>query len=105
MARPPHGTRRRPSPALDPRDPAESGEALRRKIAEAEQPVFPVFEPGSDDLVGFVTRRDLLLAALAGGIPPVRELATRAVILPETARTPALRGAAQPSRRRKKLRW
>jgi putative hemolysin len=67
-------------------DPAEPGEALRQKIAESEQTVFPVFEPASDDLVGFVTRRDLLLAALAGQVPPLRELTTKAVILPETVR-------------------
>lgn len=66
--------------------PFEPADTLRRKIAESDQPVFPIFEPGTDDLAGFVTRRDLLVAALDGRIPPLRELASRAVILPETVR-------------------
>lgn len=66
--------------------PDEPLEQLRRKIARSEQPAFPVAGPGSDELLGFVTRRDLLLAALEGRPVSPRDLAKPATLVPETAK-------------------
>lgn len=67
-------------------EPDESAESLRRKIGESDQPVFPLVAPRTDDLLGFVHRRDLLLAALGGGLPSLRDLASPAAIVPESVR-------------------
>lgn len=66
--------------------PDEPLDSLRRKIAESDQPAFPVQRFGSDDLLGFVTRRDLLVAALSGERVSLPALWRPVPIVPETLR-------------------
>lgn len=66
--------------------PDESPERLREKVARSDQPAFPVTGPGGDELRGFVTRRDLLLAALEGRSVAPRDLVRPATLVPETAK-------------------